>query len=93
MIEDEFEEEPDLAGLSDAWRRGFFSGGLAKVAGELDANVGGDLVQRRHRTNETGEEISGASLAVFAGATGIPDGELVDLDAGDGFDLFSNEIG
>ena len=32
-------------------------------------------------------------LAIFAGAAGIPNGELVDLDTGDGFDLFGDESG
>ena len=50
-------------------------------------------MQRRDRTDETGEEIGGAGLAIFAGAAGIPNGELVDLDTGDGFDLFGDESG
>lgn len=50
-------------------------------------------MQRRYGTDEAGEEIGGAGLAVFAGAAGIPDGEFVDLDAGDGFDLFGDETG
>ena len=62
----------------------------AEVVGQFDTGHAGNVLERWDRLDHVGDEIRRAGP--FAVAAGIPDGDLVDLEVLDRFDLLGDDI-
>ena len=66
---------------------------LGQVLGQVEAGLVEEVVEGRDGLHESADEACGRALAVATCCTTVLDGDLVDVDALDGFDLCLDEFG
>ena len=82
VIDDDYDEESLSASATNAWLLANFSGGYVDV--ELDAPVGITMVRWANTHNGAQANRATTSYTVYASATGLFEGEEVELESGSG---------